>query len=101
MRTLPLLATALGFCVSATQACSFNLEPLPPKPENVARADNACSAAATDIVMGKPSANLSDQIAICNGHPSKRECEATQSFIRENNHGKVPPELTCVGPSAK
>ena len=85
------LLFVLAFCVPATATFAETI------PDNVAEADNACALIATNILTGMRSQLISipTAIALCNAHPQKGACESTKSFIRENNGGKVPPELTC------
>jgi hypothetical protein len=92
--------------------CDGSLADLPPLPkpaprpvvdEKIAAADQACAAAASEILTGMRSqlGNLATTIQRCNGHPTKQACISIRDFVRDNNGGKVPPEFTCSNASAR
>jgi hypothetical protein len=59
------------------------------------RAEDACARAATTLITHAVVGDLAKDIALCNKHPQRDACRATQSFVSQNNGGKVPAELTC------
>jgi hypothetical protein len=96
------LMVALSVFVYATPTHGFEVE-LRPIPEAVARADNACAAAATEIITGMRSKySLAENIQTCRTHPLPYACNSTRDFVKETNDGHyVPPEFTCPDPPAK